>query len=233
LSARLRFEALLRCAAELLSARGAVTLEEVSRCAGAPLPLAELLLEELEVRAGEELSRSILPLLLIRAWLRGYSLLDLALHSGWSTLEELVGVIFGEFGFQYRRGVRVKVKGERHEVDVLAWRGDVAFCVDCKRWARLRESALRRAAQAQAERCKVLARCASLGCVEGFATHYPHTYLYPAVISLHKPRTPVYEGVLLLDLYALVDLLREVDLLHLAELGATPLVVETSERLPL
>jgi hypothetical protein len=232
LSARLRLEALLRCAAELLSSKGRTTLEEVSHCAGTPLVLAKHLFEELGLGA-EELEGRVLPLMLIRAWLKGYSILDLALHSGWSTLEELVGAIFGEFGFQYRRGVRLRVEGERYEVDVLAWRGDVAFCVDCKRWARLRESALRRAAQAQAERCKALARYAASGRVEGFPAPHTRTYLYPVVVSLHKPKTPVYEGVLLLDLYALVCLLREIDALRLAELGAEPLVVEAPRRLPL
>uniref|UniRef100_A0A7C4BB38 Restriction endonuclease type IV Mrr domain-containing protein n=1 Tax=Thermofilum pendens TaxID=2269 RepID=A0A7C4BB38_THEPE len=233
MGARFRLEALLRCAAELLSSKGKVTVEEVSRCARAPLALAEHLLEELGLKAGEELDERTLPLLLIRAWMKGYSILDLALRSGWSTLEELVGVIFGEFGFQYRRRVRVKVEGKRYEVDVLAWRGDTAFCVDCKRWARLRESALRRAAQAQVERCRALARCAASGCVEGFGTHHTRTYLYPAVVSLHKPRIPVYEGVLLIDLYTLVYLLKEVDPLRLAELGAEPLVMEAPGEPPL
>jgi len=216
-----------------LSVKGRVSLEDVLRCSGTPPPLAEHLLEELGLEVTEELDRSILPSMLIRAWLKGYSILDLALHSGWSTLEEVVGAIFGEFGYQQRRRVRVKLEGRRYEIDVLAWRNDVAFCVDCKRWARLRESALRRAAQAQAERCKALARCASSGCVEGFATPGGSIYLYPAVVSLYKPSVTVYKGVLLLDLYTLVGLLKEAGPLHLSELGAIRLIVKSPEKLHL
>lgn len=74
---------------------------------------------------------------------------------GWKDFENLVADIFEENGFRVLRNYRFKTK-KRYEVDVVAIKPFVIFCVDCKKWkgGRYKKSLIKSAAFKQEERVK-------------------------------------------------------------------------------
>lgn len=220
MGARFRAEYLLLSLARMLSAREKISLEEISEIAEVPIDFVESVLSSLGVTS-RELRREDLPLVLVRAWRAGFSLLDMALNAGWSTLEELVGVLLDEYGFTRRRNVRIKLAGKRYEIDLLAWRGNLLLCIDCKRWVRVRASALKLAALSQKERCRAVAKLIENGGAPCLSCA-TEVEIFPLVVSLHQSAIAAYEGVLVTSIYGLASILNDVSAFMLADAGAEP-----------
>jgi Holliday junction resolvase-like predicted endonuclease len=76
----------------------------------------------------------------------------------WIEFENLAATAFEANNFAVRRRFRFKWAQRRWEIDVLGCREPLIACVDCKHWTHgWRRSAIRKAAEAQALRTKVLA----------------------------------------------------------------------------
>ncbi len=75
----------------------------------------------------------------------------------WQDFEKLVSEILRENGFVTTKNFRFKT-GRKYEVDVVATRGGVVLCIDCKQWrgGRYKRSALVKAVMEQEERVKEL-----------------------------------------------------------------------------
>ncbi|MEM0376673.1 MAG: restriction endonuclease [Thermofilum sp.] len=218
MGARFRAEYLILSIARTLSAREKITLDELSEIAETPSDFAESVLSSLGIES-RELKREDLPVIIVRAWKAGFPLLDMALSAGWSTLEELVGVLLEEHGFTCRRNVRVKLAGRRYEIDLLALKGDILLCVDCKRWIKARVSELKRAAINQKDRCGAVARLIESGEVPclGIAAEVK---VFPVIVPLHSTAISSHEGVLVVGIYDLSAILRDISSVVLAEAGA-------------
>jgi Holliday junction resolvase-like predicted endonuclease len=90
-----------------------------------------------------------------RQVLRGGKIEDAMGKYDWKEFEEMVGDIFRQNDFRVRNNFRFKtVRG--WEMDLVAWRGSIVFCVDCKRWSagRGKRSSLSKAAKDQSRRTK-------------------------------------------------------------------------------
>jgi len=53
----------------------------------------------------------------------------------WQNFEKIVEEIFERNDFKIKRNFRFKTK-KRYEIDIIATRENIAFCIDCKRWGR-------------------------------------------------------------------------------------------------
>jgi len=71
----------------------------------------------------------------------------------WHDFEEFVGEIFRAHDFTVRKNVRFK-GSRRYEIDLVASRGGIVICVDCKKWSkgRYKKSSLKKAAEQQEKR---------------------------------------------------------------------------------
>lgn len=95
---------------------------------------------------------------------RGMTLEDVAENMSWQAFEELCLSILEENGFSAEKHYRFMMAGQRHEIDILASKllvkkhgtgsrkSESFLAVDCKHWAVGRTSALKVAAEKQAER---------------------------------------------------------------------------------
>ncbi|MDI6798912.1 MAG: restriction endonuclease, partial [Candidatus Aenigmarchaeota archaeon] len=77
----------------------------------------------------------------------------------WREFEDTVAEIFEANNFRVKRNFRFKTK-KRHEIDIIATKENIAFCVDCKEWGRGRykKTGLRCAIRDQKKRVKELMR---------------------------------------------------------------------------
>ena len=228
----LRAEIVLTTTVRLLSQHSPVSIEEIAQASSVNSLFVEELLRSLGVEVEGGLVKTSVNTLLLQAWRAGYDILSLALNSRWSTLEELVAQALREAGFTTFRTVRFKYMGKRFEVDVLAIKTGIALCIDCKRWQRLRESLLFRAAEAQTARCEALAKALerSTAQIDVPAGDY---LMIPVVISLYKPSTVLHEKSVITDLKGLSQLASEETIaqLSLSDLQPTRFHIRSNPRL--
>lgn len=74
----------------------------------------------------------------IKRVLRGEKIEVAAGKFDWREFEKTIGDAFRYNDFKVGNNVRFKFK-RRFEIDLVAERGDVIFCVDCKRWSEGRD----------------------------------------------------------------------------------------------
>ncbi|MEK6909599.1 MAG: restriction endonuclease, partial [Candidatus Aenigmatarchaeota archaeon] len=66
---------------------------------------------------------------------QGKNIEDILEKYDWQKFEGIITEIFQENGFYTRQNFRFKTK-KRHEIDVIAVKGNRMICVDCKWWSR-------------------------------------------------------------------------------------------------
>ena len=71
----------------------------------------------------------------------------------WKKFEHIIGEIFQENGFRTKQNFRFKTK-KRYEIDIIAIKNNLIFCVDCKWWnkGRYKKSGLKNAVILQENR---------------------------------------------------------------------------------
>lgn len=232
MGARLRAEVVLAFLARYLSQHGLVKISDISEGAGVDREFVEEILRNLRVNVEDGVIREPLEAFLIKAWRAGYDVVSLALNSGWSDLEALVSYVLREAGYSTYRTVRFKFRGRRFEVDVLAFKKGLSLCVDCKRWKRLREGMLRRAADAQHERCSVLSKALEAG-ILAYDIQPGEYRMIPVVVSLYEPEVPVYSNSVITSLRGLADLASEDTIYALMTAGVQPISFTVQRRIRL
>jgi Holliday junction resolvase-like predicted endonuclease len=75
----------------------------------------------------------------------------------WKDFEEIVAEIFRRNDFLVKNNFRFKTK-KRYEVDIIATRSNLVFCVDCKRWSggRYKKSGIRKSVEEQEKRTEAI-----------------------------------------------------------------------------
>lgn len=75
----------------------------------------------------------------------------------WKNFERMIAAVFRENGYLIRQNFRFKIKSIS-EIDVIAAKDGIVFCVDCKWWSqgRYKKSGLRRAVKRQEKRLGLL-----------------------------------------------------------------------------
>ncbi len=228
--AHIRSEIVLAFIARYLSQHEAVSIAEVERETGINRTFIEELLRSLHVTVEDGVIRERLSGILLKAWLAGHDIISLALNSGWSSLEELVSHVLSEAGYRTYRTVRFKFQGRRFEVDVLAFKTGLSLCIDCKRWKRLREGMLRKAAEAQRARCEVLSKVLEAGLLT-YDVPAGEYKMLPVIVSLYEPLTAVYFNTIITGLKGLVELTSEDTIYMLASTSVQPVSFTVPRRI--
>jgi len=128
----------------------------------------------------------------------------------WIEFENLAATAFEANNFAVKRRFRFKWAQRRWEIDVLGCREPLIACVDCKRWSHgWRGSAIRKAAEAQALRTKVLAEALpslqkKIGLVQ-----WRQATLIPVVLSLIPGPLKFYNKVPIVPILQIQNFLNE------------------------
>jgi len=89
--------------------------------------------------------------------LKGETIEKILENFNWKEFEEVIAEIFRRNEFKVKQNFRFKTK-RRFEIDIIAMKGDLVFCVDCKEWGkgRYKKTGLRHAAKNQEKRVEEL-----------------------------------------------------------------------------
>ena len=122
-----------------------------------------------------------------RRVLRGSQIEDEVGKFDWKEFESIIGDVFRRNDFSVRNNFRFKTK-RRYENDLIAVRGDLVFCVDCKRWSSGREKrwSLVKAAKEQQKRTAELGKFLRSNPIARNMMKIPGGGLIPMVVTLHQ-----------------------------------------------
>jgi len=128
----------------------------------------------------------------------------------WIEFENLAATAFEANNFAVKRRFRFKWYQRRWEIDVLGCRKPLVACVDCKHWSHgWRGSAIRKAAEAQALRTKVLAEALPSMQKEIGLVQWRQATLIPVVLSLVPSPLKFYNEVPIVPILQIQNFLNE------------------------
>ena len=130
---------------------------------------------------------------------RGGFLGDVARTLEWQEFESFTEACLDEAGYKVQKNVRTREEGRVREVDIVAARGNLVLCIDCKHWnTPSYPSKFTRALEHQLEATYSLLRelrRKETGSLLGL----------PVVLTLLEPREKLRNGVVLLSIDQLSD----------------------------
>jgi len=128
----------------------------------------------------------------------------------WIEFENLAATAFEANNFAVKRRFRFKWAQRRWEIDVLGCREPLIACVDCKHWSHgWRGSAIRKAAEAQALRTKVLAEALPSLQKKIGLFQWRQATLIPVVLSLVPGPLKFYDKVPIVPILQIQNFLNE------------------------
>ena len=121
-------------------------------------------------------------------------------ESLWQNFERLAAFIFGENGFTVRVNTVKTLNRKRRQYDVIAWKDNQTFLIECKKWSgnRYRLSALKRAILQHKERT-------------AFYEGITGEDAIPLIVTLIEEEVLVFEGVPLVPILKLNSFITELD----------------------
>jgi protease II len=131
------------------------------------------------------------------------SIEDLAVVSEevvWQNFERLAAFIFEKNNFRVKVNTVKTHQKTKRQYDVIAWKGDQTFLVECKKWAgnRYRLSAIKKAVEQHKERTL-------------FYETITHEDAIPLLVTLIEEGIPFYEGVPIVCIQKLNSFVNELD----------------------
>lgn len=75
----------------------------------------------------------------------------------WKEFERIVAEVFKENEFTVKKNFRFKIN-KKYEIDIIATRGNLILCVDCKKWSggRYKKSGIKKSAKDQEKRTRMM-----------------------------------------------------------------------------
>jgi hypothetical protein len=131
------------------------------------------------------------------------SIEDLAVVSEevvWQNFERLAAFIFEKNNFRVKVNTVKTYQKTKRQYDVIAWKGNQTFLVECKKWAgnRYRLSAVKKAVEQHKERTM-------------FYETITHEDAVPILVTLIEEEIPFYEGVPIVSIQKLNSFVNESD----------------------
>jgi len=207
-----------------LTKGGPVAKELVAKDAGIPTQTADQLLKKFceagliqQRRKTIEASSNQRVKIAIHAINSGADFERVCRFLEWIEFENMAAAAFEANNFDVRRRFRFRWAGRRLEIDVLGCREPIIACVDCKHWSYgWRESAIKKAVEAQALRTKVLAEFLP-SLQEIGLDQWRQAILIPVVLSLVPGPLKFYNNVPIVPILQLQNFLNELPA-HIASL---------------
>ena len=119
---------------------------------------------------------------------KGKTIEDILEKYDWKKFETLICEIFQQNSFNTRQNFRFKTK-RRYEIDIVATRSNLVFCVDCKWWGRGRhkKTGLKEATISQEARVKELIKFLKKNVIARSLLKISSDYkIYPLLVTLHE-----------------------------------------------
>jgi hypothetical protein len=118
----------------------------------------------------------------------------------WQNFERLAAFIFEKNNFKVKINTVKTHQKTKRQYDVIAWKGNQTFLVECKKWAgnRYRLSALKKAVEQHKERTM-------------FYETITHEDAIPLLVTLIEEEIPFYEGVPIVCIQKLNSFVNELD----------------------
>jgi hypothetical protein len=131
------------------------------------------------------------------------SIEDLAVVSEevvWQNFERLAAFIFEKNNFRVKVNTVKTWQKTKRQYDVISWKGNQTFLVECKKWAgnRYRLSAVKKAVEQHKERTR-------------FYAAITHEDAIPLLVTLIEEEIRVYEGVPIVPVQKLNQFVNELD----------------------
>jgi len=131
------------------------------------------------------------------------SIEDLAVVSEevvWQNFERLAAFIFEKNNFRVSVNTVKTHQKTKRQYDVIAWKGNQTFLVECKKWAgnRYRLSAIKKAVEQHKERTAFYAAVTNEDAI-------------PLLVTLIEEEIPFYEGVPIVSIQKLNSFVNELD----------------------
>jgi Holliday junction resolvase-like predicted endonuclease len=128
----------------------------------------------------------------------------------WQEFEEIAAVALERNGFVTAKNVRFKQAGRRWEIDVVGCKKPLVLCIDCKHWHHgLSPSALKRIAEAQAERTHAFAESLPNTSAKVECVKWESAKFVPAILSLIQSSFKFYDEVPIVPVLQLQDFLTQ------------------------
>ena len=133
--------------------------------------------------------------LAVKCLSRGIDIERVCKIAGWREFEDLAALIAESNGYATTKHLRFKSGARRYEIDVLALGMPWSLVIECKRWRRSQQAALRRTANVQMEKASLLAEALpNLGKKVGRRVEYS-LKLVPVVLMLSDVNIETENGV--------------------------------------
>lgn len=123
---------------------------------------------------------------IIKQVMRGKKIEDVAGKFDWRGFERSIGDAFRYNDFAVKNNVRFKFK-KRYEIDLVAERSEMIFCVDCKRWSEGRDKTwgLLKAAGEQEWRTNEFRKFSNSNLKQAL-DKFPLKKYVPMIVTLHQ-----------------------------------------------
>ena len=140
----------------------------------------------------------------------------------WKEFEDVAVTAFQTNGYSTIKHFRFRHENRMWEIDVLAIKGKIVVCVDCKRWMkRLTASTMSRIVKAQMKRVKALSKSLSKIMDTLLFLSEGKIFLIPVILSLVPASSKFCNGVPIVPILQLQNFLNElpanIHLLNLIE----------------
>ena len=127
----------------------------------------------------------------------------------WKEFENFSAVAFEKNKFKVKKRFRFKTAQRGWEIDLVAYNQPIIVCVDCKRWKRgWGNSAIRKIADAQAQRAEVLANNFQ-DIQRKIGIDWKNATLFPVILSLFPGQVKMYNRVPVVPILQLQNFLDE------------------------
>ena len=118
---------------------------------------------------------------------KGKCIEDILERLDWKKFENVIAEIFQENGFHTKQNFRFKAK-KRHEIDIIAVRNNLIFCIDCKWWnkGRYKKTSLKSAIISQGSRSKEFTKFLKKNPIaKGLLKINSKYFIHPLLVTLH------------------------------------------------
>jgi len=196
-----------------LTREGPASIELIAKNSRMPLSVVEEQIKKflsLNLAEKKEALIRVSPLqrlkIAFRAITLGADIERVCRNLSWKEFEDVAVTAFQTNGYSTIKHFRFRHENRMWEIDVLAVKGKIVLCVDCKRWTkRLAASTMSKVAEAQIERAKALSKIVDKSSfpAEG------RIFLIPMILSLIPASSKFCNGVPIVPILQLQNFLDE------------------------
>lgn len=201
-----------------LTKSGSVLIENVKKDARVTSSIAVKLLENLQNEGAVYLKNGAVETdsygrlkIAVKALAFGADVEAVSNLLHWQEFEEIAAVALERNGYVASKNVRFKSAGRKWEIDVVGCKRPLVLCIDCKHWHHgMSPSALKRIAEAQAQRTRALAESLPSAGIKIECAKWEGAKFVPAVLSLIQGSFKFCEQVPIVPVLQLQDFLTQV-----------------------